>query len=333
MKHESTFERGGRANAVVTARRGLAAAALALLACGGQAQGSADASADARICPPSGTPWVIADHQSGPSWVAFDGYFLYWTDPSDVMTANLCGDPTVFAHEAGLTLAIDAKTAFWTRRVDPAHTELRAAPRAGGPAVTLAASPEPDPLSNIAVDDTYAYYGSTAGVVCVPKAGGPTTVLESTTPVQYAVAVDDAYVYFGALQGLMRVPKAGGAPAMVAPATGPTILSIAFDASSVYWTTTAPKNPPIKNDWVVAKVAKAGGSVTTLASDESPISQLVADDLYVYWGSASGPLVRLQISNGTRSVVTTSPSGGVALYGSTIVWTDFAGGRVMGRAP
>ena len=103
----------------------------------------------------------------------------------------------------------------------------------------------------------------------------------------WAVAVDVSHVYFGATNGLMRIRKGGGAPELVAPASRPTIGSIALDDGSVYWATTQQRGgPPVMNDWVVYRKAKGGGAQETLASDQNPIPELLVDDRFV-WGRSA----------------------------------------------
>lgn len=146
----------------------------------------------------------------------------------------------------------------------------------------------------------------------------------------YGIAIDDEHVYFADRDEgtLRRMPKAGGTP--VAIATGQSGISfVAADPGTtgfVYFTRDTA-------DGTVAKVNKAGSTVTTLA--QAPNAwELAIDQTHVYYTTRGNPLPNDMLSDGTlqrvnktggaaqRLAATSGTPGSIALDDDSIYFTD-----------
>jgi hypothetical protein len=150
--------------------------------------------------------------------------------------------------EAGVNgvvvLAADSSGLYWT---DARNGVFRAAPDGGAPILLVAGY-----ANSLALDSTSVYApillgagdgSATVSIVQVPKAGGPTTALASTSGSTGGIAVDDAYVYwtddampvsYDKSGTLRKVPKAGG-PATAITSTQWVPDAIAVDGACVYY--------------------------------------------------------------------------------------------------
>jgi hypothetical protein len=95
------------------------------------------------------------------------------------------------------------------------------------------------------------------------------------------------------------------------------VQALAVDGSRVYWSTSTGE--------VVAQ-AKGTTQSTTLATNQTILSNFAADGVSLYWFDGSGEILRLPVSGGTPTalatgqVTTTSPT--VAVDASRVYWTS-----------
>ncbi|MDB4955590.1 MAG: putative secreted protein [Myxococcales bacterium] len=177
----------------------------------------------------------------------------------------------------------------------------------------------------IAVDDYNIYWTNETSqhgqVMQLSKVGGTPVALASDLPDPEELAVDGTGVYFESLgasgvQGSV-MSEIGGVVTTLAPSlTFPRHL--ALDAVSVYWTT---------DNGLVQKVARGGGAVQTLATNEDYTS-LVTDGTKLFYiayvgGASSTTLYGLPVNGGTQVPLASGVHlNGLAIAGSTLFWKD-----------
>ena len=153
----------------------------------------------------------------------------------------------------------------------------------------------------VAVDSDYVYV-ATGGfktadnaILRIPAAGGAVEKLVKLEQiVSGEIIVDGDYVYFTSQWGnlVLRVPKTGGMVTVLAEAPAP--LSLASDATHVYFVTfsTDPESGTVQ------RVPKNGGAPEVLLRGHPGLDQLVVDEQAVYFRSNSG-LWKVKKSGGT----------------------------------
>jgi hypothetical protein len=234
-----------------------------------------------------GTPQTLVSNASKPTSLAVAAAGAFWTvpdSPGRLMTVPLAGGTatTIAVGDYEGAVATDGVNLYWTGDMSVFARAL-----AGGSTSTLAVSSHlrGSTDGSIAVDSTSVYVavnlvGVPGTIVRVPIGGGQlTTIASEQSPL--SVAVDATNVYWtnddGAGGSVARAPLGGGAPTTLS--TGPAASGIAVDGSSVYWT---------NEDGTVMSVPVAGGTPTTLASDQQPSPAIAVDSTSVYWLSSGG---------------------------------------------
>ena len=124
--------------------------------------------------------------------------------------------------------------------------------------------------SDLAVDDTHAYFSFDPGFTSDPQAvrrvsvaGGSTETIGSVDN-PFGIATTDSYVFFGSHDGLQRWSKGGGSAEVVATQTG--IDSAVADDTAVYFASA------YFGSGVVGSFSLTDGTTTTLAMVNSPAS-------------------------------------------------------------
>jgi hypothetical protein len=169
----------------------------------------------------------------------------------NVMLASAIQYPSsaVVSAQQPFNVAVQGGFVYWTSAggADDAGSVMRVQVGGGTPQTLAMAQAYP---WAIAVDATNVYWtnlGTSAhgfadgAVMRVPLAGGSSpTPLASGLGEPSAIAVDATDVYFGEGATILRVPITGGSgPTVVASEPGPAIVSMAVDATSIYWSDTA----------------------------------------------------------------------------------------------
>jgi hypothetical protein len=183
--------------------------------------------------------------------------------------------------------------------------------------VVMLAAANRDPCG-IAVDQTSVYWMNGPAVMRVAKGGGTAVTLALGDWACSDLAVDDASLYWhgGMGKDLLKIPLKGGAPVTLASIEGsPTMLGlVAVDDVSVYWAAGTD----------VMKVARGGGTATTLASNTTILARsLAVHGADIYW-LADG-VEDVAISGGQPHTLVHSPGSGyygIAADGANVYWTS-----------
>lgn len=180
-----------------------------------------------------------------------------------------------------LSIVVDGQAVYWCG----AH-RVHAVPLQAGIRHLVAADPGSIATDNSLVGDASALYWMTASgeVRRVAKTGGALTTLAKVPGVSggdLRMAIDADALYVTTRHAVVRVPKAGGSSATLAETQRAT-QELAADDTHVYWfeERSAPNQPRYLN-----RVAKTGGAVTTLYSQDSLDSTVrpVLDDASIYY--------------------------------------------------
>jgi hypothetical protein len=180
------------------------------------------------------------------------------------------------------------------------------APLMGGTPTTLAAGQYQ--VTSTLTDASFVYwvdlgtgFANDGAIRKVSRTGGglPTT-LASGLAAPFEMAADDTNLYFitigtdvalsdgGSSQtngALMAVPKSGGTTSVLVPnLVNPS--GVAVDATNVYVVLLGQVDSggmPVDNTGSVMRVAKSGGTPTTIASGEPAPMGVAVDNTFVYW--------------------------------------------------
>jgi hypothetical protein len=107
-----------------------------------------------------------------------------------------------------------------------------------------------------------------------------TTPFSESQATTNTVIVDDGVVYFTSDGAMVSVPTSGGGTVTTLAASPPVIGNFAYDGESLYWASYSDCRG------LVAKVAKSGGAVTTVFSQDGAAvlgTAVDANNLYVFY--------------------------------------------------
>jgi len=292
---------------------------------------------------------VLASGQADPPGLALSSTSAYWSSADGaILTVPIAGGAasTFAPAQSGPApigdVAVNGTSVYWIDSVSSGTSSVTVltAPTAGGTAVTLASSSEPQDPEHMAMNDQHICWTDTT-LVCVPIAGGtPATVAAAQIPV--GITMDSASVYWTDEYGhIASVPIGGGAVTTLATGTDDGSGAIAVDSTSVYWTS---------NAGTVLKMPVGGllegGAPTTLATNQVGASHIVLNGGFVYWTALgivnSGTIVKVGAVGGTPVTLATGQAqpSAIAVDSTSVYWTNrgteannYADGTVMKLTP
>jgi len=228
-------------------------------------------------------------------------------------------------------IVVNARVVGWTTCTAPTSNldgpgSLYALPLAGGAPRAIATSA--DNGAELAIDDTSLYWAAPDddAVVKVSLDGGsPVTLARNLEGSPLTVAVDATSVYWSNGKSILEVPLAGGTPKTLASA------NLSDIAQQTNLAVTA-SGVYATTATTVLKIPLAGGAPTTLASSQAP-SSITADAANVYWtnlgGNAPSAVVKVPASGGTPVTLSMLPMLAVpvaiAVDAMSVYWIEAMG--------
>jgi hypothetical protein len=180
-------------------------------------------------------------------------------------------------------VAVDANSIYWVQGNDwrDGDSILRV-PKAGGSPQRIAKRYR---HSCFAVDTSRIYFHADNAVRSAPLTGGSTTSVVVRVDDVDELHVDDTNLYWIESQKIMTVPKEGGKALKLAEGAG-RIQRMALDETSVFFTVA--ENIRDSATGQVCRIAKKGGIVTVLASEQRDPFDIAVDREAVYWTHENG---------------------------------------------
>ena len=296
---------------------------------------------------------TIASGQDEPGWITQYGDKVYWSNSAGVAaTQGQSKGLVIGAPKSGgspITLAsgqfqpfataADNTGVYWVSGEGGGGIGLlEHVPLEGGSSTILVMGSAPDmgEVGDIALDDTNVYWGGFSDVWTMPRGGGqPVMVcqfLDGSSP--SSIVVDETTVYMNNNVGtLLAVPKTGGTPVTLANQVSQTSSTgrLAVDSNYVYWT------DPFAG--TVERVAKTGGSVTTIASGQNSPLGIAVSGGNVYWTTAywttymDGSIVKVAASGGVPTTIAWGQQGAteIAVDDTSVYWVTV--GASQGALP
>lgn len=236
--------------------------------------------------------------------VALSPTQVYWSTTWEVMGASVSGgDPVVLAYAQGpVSLATDSRSIYWANGgVLEFGGAIVSLGLDGGAPATLASSQ--DYPAAIAVDDAGVYWTTVAvmtsdggrssgAILSVPFDGGTPSVLATDLVRVGPIAATNGVVAF-AFQSIdagtsgptqiASISSAGGAPNVLAT-TDRAVVSVALDATTVYWAEASSSG--LYDDGRIRSVRLAGGALTELAGSQPGPNELVLVGSTLYWSTS-----------------------------------------------
>jgi hypothetical protein len=241
----------------------------------------------ARVPVCGGPVEVVATGAFNGQAVAVSATDVYWLDSGHFLGQGTLtsvpkagGAPVVLASKLGAVwpLAVDASYVYWSSAGAGPVDGMKRMPLGGGPVENIGAA---HGYVNIALDDTYVYWGDLLVAGRTPKAGGGDQKLATLPPDPAAdtgvwcTAVDETNVYVSVYIGpVYSIPKNGGTPTEIAPSGMHRCLAV--DKDYVY----------VAADENISRIRKDGSTTDVIGPGGA--AEVLVDDDNVFWGDATG---------------------------------------------
>jgi len=230
-------------------------------------------------------PDRLVEHRATPHALTVRDEVVYWVEDVEqggVFAASTGGGVRTLAElqRRPRAIAVDEAFVYWTSWHHEAGS-IRRVRQSGGAIDELATNRRGPEF--LMTDGASLYWidagtGISGDVVAMPKIGGQPRTLASAEAEAHHLAMDDGRLYWASYDRpkgdtvLRSAPTAGGLPATVARIHG-TINGLTAHGDSLYLTT--PR--------AILSVPRAGGSATTLSTDEADPRSIAVSRGMLYW--------------------------------------------------
>ena len=302
--------------------------------------------------------FVIAMDPGGPSDIALDRDYVYWTTyfPATIKrVAKGGGTPQLLANIQNFgnpTLDVDDTAVYFTALDDSGVTSyVGSVPKGGGAVAVIAA--QRYSASRVKVAGGFVYWldqpSANVGVVArAPVGGGAVQSVTPTMPARVGrLAVDDQFVYWtddgdqGPTSGhIYRASQDGTGAVATLVSSIDSPWGIAIDATNLFAVVGTHVNPS-NGSWnggclTLSKLATPPATTTVLAGNQAQPLAVAVDETSVYWGNHSaGTLMKVAKTGGPATVVANgSGFESVAVDEQYVYWIfNSVGNGYVARAP
>jgi len=225
-------------------------------------------------------------------------------------------------------IALDAIRVYWSSHTErPETSGVFTMPRTGG-TVTRLADGSP---ANLALDETYVYFGHFNELRRVPKAGGATVVLASSSAMRpERVVVSATHLYWSThdTDGSWRIlmmPREGGTPTPLLEGEQ-AIRSLVLDGADLFWSldadTECGRDPNAARNGAIVKRSLQTGVSSTLVTGLCLASPIAVDDSSIYYFVGTG-LSRIPRAGGSSESLALSATRvmGIAVDAERVYWS------------
>lgn len=246
---------------------------------------------------------ALATGLSEAMFIAQDATYVYWTEYGGgtvKKVAKAGGAVTTLATGLAepFAIAVDGTSVYFTENLS---TSLKKVSKTvTGPTTPTVLATDVSASNSIAVDGSgIYYYGPNHLLSKVGLAGGSGTALSTVNDQGVSIAIDASQVYWG-YRDLYRVPLGGGTPAIHYNLSYGQYDALAVDNTNLYFT---------DGYGNVSAVPLAGGSAAVLAPTAGALLGLAADGTSVYWTDGVNALVKkVPRGGGGVSTIASSPN-------------------------
>ena len=292
--------------------------------------------------PEAGPETLIVTGQASPGLVAVGGGFLYWAtttntslwrEPSSTpLNDGGAATQITFAPASNVvSITADANNTYFATKLGEIFQIAHAA------TVATVLSSGQGTVGDMVTDGTYVYWTSwgDAGAIGRVPIGGPATAdgggaISGVIDHPHGIAVSNGDIYFTSAAGnditdaVERLNPDGGAPIIL---RGGEFFPwhVVVDSAHIYWTDDDPQFNP-------ASISRANldGSGAVMWSNVAihPFIALDAQFLYTLNSEGSFDIFDITTAKVYPDYPTSYTTGGLAMDGSKLYWTDPVNGRV-----
>ncbi|MFO0576006.1 MAG: hypothetical protein U1A78_18555 [Polyangia bacterium] len=278
----------------------------------------------------------LATAQDHPGPLATDGEYVYYmtggfqrAPDNAIRRVPVTGGPSEILARGDFVpsggIACDGSHVYWTNANQP--SVMRVAKTGGPPQVVLRELPQGP--RELTIDGTHVYVATfrrdTPGfIVRAPKAGGPTQTLISGRDAIHGLTLDEGWLYFVGGQEILRIYKEGSEVKTVLPKQDRVAaIRLLADAQYLYFF----HEESTVGRYVLARMPKAGGTVTPLSPRGTSVKQIAQSDTHLYFfDSPQQDTVLVKIPKAGGEVETVDigghATGSLLVSGGNVYFTD-----------